>query len=306
MDKIENQINEISFNSEFENLNFPLINLTPIEQEKRLDLLNKFYYSEDLTKKDLLQLTPLKKVRFITYKKPNKTSFIVTKKIKRDEIKNKNTFANGRWTKEERTKFAYGLYKYGTNWKKIRQFIGTRNNIQLRSHAQKFLIKVKSSKALIEKGLNFSKLNWENSFKLLKKTLINKELLTFLISIESEIEDNKRITCRYIERKESMLKAKSTASAQNNSIVTTSDENTENIMNENEPEIFKLGNNNINLNENDYLYDMDYNKIENFLLYQKNDKENLLFGKYFQNMNKNLFNKNPFINNNNNNLDFYE
>jgi hypothetical protein len=139
----------------------------------------------------------------------------------------------------------------------------------------------------------------------LKKTLINKELLTFLISIESEIEDNKRITCRYIERRESMLKVKSTASAQNNSIVTTSDENTEIIMNENEPEIFKLGNNNINLNENDYLYDMNYNKIENFLLYQKNDKENLLFGKYFQNMNKNLFNKNPFINNIDN-LDFYE
>ena len=100
-----------------------------------------------------------------------------------------------------------------------------------------------------------------------------------------------------------MLKAKSTPSAQNNSIVTTSDENTEIIINENEAEIFKLGNNNINLNENDFLYDMCYTKIENFFLYQKNDKENLFFGKYFQNMNKNLFNKNPFINNN---LDFYE
>ena len=293
MDKIDNQINEISF----EDSNFPFIDLTS-GQENNLELLNKFNYCEYSSKKNILQFSPSKIIKFITYKKPNKTSFITTKKTKRKEINNKK-YLNGRWTQEERIKFAYGLYKYGTNWKAIRQLIGTRDNIQLSSHAQKFLIKLKTSKYLMEKGLNFSKLNWIKSFRLLKKDLSDKELFSFLMSIESEIEDNKRMTFRYIEKKELMDKSKQKQIPleQINNFVTTSDENTETILKENEPEIFKLENNNINLNENDFLEDMNFykyellflNKHENYLFYKKIEKDNILLDKYLPTLNEHPF-----------------
>jgi len=38
-----------------------------------------------------------------------------------------------------------GLQMYGKNWKKIEELIGTRNGSQIRSHAQKFFLKVKKT-----------------------------------------------------------------------------------------------------------------------------------------------------------------
>ena len=38
-----------------------------------------------------------------------------------------------------------GLRLYGKNWKKIEEVVGTRNGSQIRSHAQKFFLKVKKS-----------------------------------------------------------------------------------------------------------------------------------------------------------------
>jgi len=56
---------------------------------------------------------------------------------------------NGRWTKAEHELFLLGkIYLYlglqihGKNWKKIETMIGTRNGSQIRSHAQKFFLKV--------------------------------------------------------------------------------------------------------------------------------------------------------------------
>lgn len=38
-----------------------------------------------------------------------------------------------------------GLQLYGKNWKKIEEVVGTRSGSQIRSHAQKFFLKVKKS-----------------------------------------------------------------------------------------------------------------------------------------------------------------
>lgn len=48
----------------------------------------------------------------------------------------------GRWTKEEHQRFVEGLRKFGKNWKKIEEFVGTRSGPQIRSHAQKFFIRL--------------------------------------------------------------------------------------------------------------------------------------------------------------------
>lgn len=55
-----------------------------------------------------------------------------------DEIDTKS----GRWSKKEHQLFIEGVSKFGRNWKKIEEHIGTRNGPQIRSHAQKFFLKL--------------------------------------------------------------------------------------------------------------------------------------------------------------------
>ena len=64
------------------------------------------------------------------------------KKTKRH--KEANSFLNeGRWSTEEHTRFIEGLVEYGKNWKNVQKCVGTRSTAQARSHAQKFLLKLK-------------------------------------------------------------------------------------------------------------------------------------------------------------------
>ena len=44
---------------------------------------------------------------------------------------------NGRWTREEHRRFVEGCGLYGKDWRKISRHVGTRSNIQCRTHAQK-------------------------------------------------------------------------------------------------------------------------------------------------------------------------
>jgi SHAQKYF class myb-like DNA-binding protein len=47
----------------------------------------------------------------------------------------------GRWTKIEQKLFLEALQKYGKNWEKVHQHVGTRTTTQVRSHAQKYFQK---------------------------------------------------------------------------------------------------------------------------------------------------------------------
>lgn len=44
----------------------------------------------------------------------------------------------GRWGKSEHYRFIEALKKYGKNWKKVEEHVGSRTGAQIRSHAQKF------------------------------------------------------------------------------------------------------------------------------------------------------------------------
>jgi SHAQKYF class myb-like DNA-binding protein len=48
----------------------------------------------------------------------------------------------GRWTTEEHLLFLKGLELYGKSWKKISEIVRTRTVVQIRTHAQKYLIKL--------------------------------------------------------------------------------------------------------------------------------------------------------------------
>lgn len=48
----------------------------------------------------------------------------------------------GRWLTQEHIRFVKGCLLYGNNWKKVKECVKTRSSAQIRSHAQKYLIKL--------------------------------------------------------------------------------------------------------------------------------------------------------------------
>lgn len=50
---------------------------------------------------------------------------------------------DGRWTPEEHERFVKALSLYGKDWKQVEKYVATRSVLQVRSHAQKYLLKIK-------------------------------------------------------------------------------------------------------------------------------------------------------------------
>lgn len=48
----------------------------------------------------------------------------------------------GRWTDAEHNRFIEALRRFGKDWYRVEEFIGTRSSAQIRSHAQKFCTKL--------------------------------------------------------------------------------------------------------------------------------------------------------------------
>lgn len=296
MDYFSNQPNEIFDSPEIDNISVPFLNLELS--------LNKNDFESSLN--GLLKLSPINQQKNVKFNiKTNKTSFIVSRKTERKESKKKSSsFSNGRWNREERTKFAQGLWKFGTDWKKIQNYISTRDYIQVNSHAQKFLQKLKTNEEIIKKGIKLDNLNWTKAYKILKENLTDEELLNILTSIEIELGDNNRMTQKYLERK----------NLQNKKILnTTQDCSTglsscsENISTNN-PTGFESDENNTNdfnyLNENDLEKNNEERKSDNTI----NLDENEIFSEYMSKSSKEyIFNnekEEEEQNNNNNNILF--
>ena len=181
-----------------------------------LDDINPDDFNISFASKKNLFKTKKIKTKFITFKYP-----IYQIHSQKEKVPEMN-LSNGRWTRKERIKFAEAIYRFGMDWKKIKEYIATRNVKQLRSHAQKFLYKLKNDKFIEKKGLDFKKMNWQQSLKYLKEKLTGQELLDVLYSIETEMEDNKRMTERYLERKRIRLKKDTNLNTNNESLNSSS------------------------------------------------------------------------------------
>ncbi len=198
--------------------------------------------------------------------------------IKKRQLNNNDNTNEGRWTREEHDKFLDGIFQYGTNWKKVKTLISTRTIIQVRSHAQKFYMKLKMCKDE-RLGIDFTSDNITSI----------KEMI-FLIKTKSNNYNIKNIFKYLCDEFNNQKKTKKKNEFQqiNNNIG-------ENIINC----LFK---NNLNINNNNECN--SYNNILNLLnINQMNNillKNNMLFN---PNINNNIFDcqNNLFLTNNLNN-----
>ena len=101
------------------------------------------------------------KFKFFTYEPP-KNEFLTKKRfkirVKKDYTKSKASniyITQGYWAKSDHKKFIEALYLYDCDWRKIQKYIKNRICCQVRSHAQKFYLKLKYFKDE-ELGLDFT------------------------------------------------------------------------------------------------------------------------------------------------------
>jgi len=59
-----------------------------------------------------------------------------------------SNFKPGRWSQEEHERFLRGFELYGHKWRKVRDVVGTRTVTQVRTHAQKFFVKLKKQSTM--------------------------------------------------------------------------------------------------------------------------------------------------------------
>ena len=203
---------------------------------------------------------PKQLVKFILtkYNPPNDIT-LLHKKIKSKDINSNSEIEdlnNGRWSKEEQKRFAEAVLKFGNDWKKMQNYIFSRNITQIRSHAQKFLLKLKENNFLKDKGLD-QNLSWTKVMNYLNKILTYDELKDVLFSVE-QADEKKNVRKNY----KNLKKIKKNKGNNKKSECTINDSETNNsTLNCFEYDSNKK--NNLNLNEeNKYIINHKINKQE--------------------------------------------
>lgn len=137
---------------------------------------------------EFMKLSQKETPKFIKFiiQKPSETSSTKDESEKKRSYKDKDfsstsysftqedKTSKGRWTKEEHKKFVEAIMIYGNDWKKIQYYIGTRTETQARSHAQKYILKLKRNPIIIEKKINMS-LPWTKLIQIIRKTFTLEE-----------------------------------------------------------------------------------------------------------------------------------
>jgi len=253
---------------EMDNLNLSFIfsqDLNDIFLPTKYDNIpNEFLFE---SKEELPSKQP---VKFILTKQENPSVSLLQKKTIQkpsDSSVDSDNSNNGRWTKDEQKRFAEAVLKYGNDWKNIQSFVASRNITQVRSHAQKFLMKLKESNFLKDRGLD-TNLSWTKVINFLTNNLTYFELKEVLFSVEQtsnkkiEIKNNKNL--KKIQKKK--IKKKNSLEEEN--------ETNSNIMNDSKAQsdntCYSCKNNSYGKNYNSD-YDEDFN-IKQKIIKQEEDE----------------------------------
>ena len=164
-------------------------------------LLNYSTLSDNLNDifSDSLQEHRKKNVKFILTKEEVPSISFLKKKINlNEENKEQENMNGGRWNAEEQQRFAEAVLKYGNDWKQIQNHVYSRNMTQVRSHAQKFLMKLKETNFMIKNNIDLN-LSWTKTMNILRSSVQYEELKKLLFSVEQNEE-------KKIEKKEAKKK----------------------------------------------------------------------------------------------------
>ena len=122
--------------------------------EQAIIISDKYNYSHK--KEAEFQPTLLSKKAKFKVQQENTNKFLVTKYNKKSKLSKRNGLNIGKWNKIEKIKFIEGIYRFGSDWRAIIKYIGSRLSDQVRSHAQKFFLKMKRFKDA-SLGIDFTK-----------------------------------------------------------------------------------------------------------------------------------------------------
>ena len=167
-------------------LDFP--DLFPIENSNCL--LNYSTLSDNLNDifQDSVQEPRKKNIKFILTKEEMPSISFLKKKINlNEENKDLENMNGGRWNAEEQQRFAEAVLKYGNDWKQIQIYVNSRNMTQVRSHAQKFLMKLKETNFMVQNNIDLT-LSWTKTMNILRSSVQYDELKKLLFSVEQNDE----------------------------------------------------------------------------------------------------------------------
>ena len=153
-------------------------------------LLNYSTLSDNLNDifQDSVQEPRKKNIKFILTKEELPSISFLKKKINlNEENKELENMNGGRWNAEEQQRFAEAVLKYGNDWKQIQIYVNSRNMTQVRSHAQKFLMKLKETNFMVQNNIDLT-LSWTKTMNILRSSVQYDELKKLLFSVEQNDE----------------------------------------------------------------------------------------------------------------------
>jgi SHAQKYF class myb-like DNA-binding protein len=171
-------------------------------------LLNYSTLSDNLNDifQDSVQEPRKKNIKFILTKEELPSISFLKKKINlNEENKELENMNGGRWNAEEQQRFAEAVLKYGNDWKQIQIYVNSRNMTQVRSHAQKFLMKLKETNFMVQNNIDLT-LSWTKTMNILRSSVQYDELKKLLFSVEQN--DEKKSEKKQSKKKVSKAKNK--------------------------------------------------------------------------------------------------
>ena len=256
-----------------------MFQIKKIDKREKINSLSslKTTNSENSNKFIIFEYSPTD-IKFLSKK------MFKVKKKKDDEIEGIfNSSQNyGLWEKSEHMKFIEALYLYNCDWMKMVKYLKNRNPIQIRSHAQKLFLKLKSF-IDDELGLDFTSSNVKNLkdiIQIIKKKEYNiNEYGKLFYIISEKISFGKNVKREKNNVQSLLLDEKNHLNDSEHKDEYKYENNKIDLMNTDELSILKSKNSNIDTNyrENDnFLLDTEENINDIFSL-NINNKNDLIF-----------------------------
>ena len=166
--------------------------------EKEDSCLNYSIISDNLNDilSEITEEPKKKNIKFISRKEETPSMSFLKKKITSKLEDNKN-LNGGRWNKDEQFRFAEAVLKYGNDWKQIQSHVFSRNMTQVRSHAQKFLMKLKETNFMMNQKIN-PNLSWTKIMNYLRANYQYNELKDLFFSVEQK--DEKKVEKKKVRK----------------------------------------------------------------------------------------------------------